>query len=447
MNYFFKSKFLLVIGLLLFFSIQTIAQGYKIGIKIKDAANLDAQLAYYQGENQILVQNGKFDKNGEVTFTGETKLPAGIYFLVVGKIGYFDLLIRNEQQFNLMSDTTNLINDMKVKNSTDNEIFFNYQKKVLKIKTTIAKNEEQIKKLGETNDSAGIYKQENSNLESELNKLVETTQAEHPNSYLAKILHAMSLMDIDKFSFADEDLLRTPFFHNMIRLYIKRDIEKNAEYIKHQLSQLLDSVKNTEANYQFIATYLLNFYNTFYKVGMNDVFVFLADNYFLPNKAKWLNESTLKQIKERRDFLAQSLPGAPAQDLKLESTTGEYFSLLQVETPVTFLYFWSADCGHCTKSTAILKDNYEALTEKNVTIFAVNIDKDKDKWLKKIEETGSPWLNCWDPDEVSNFRDKYYVFGTPLLYVINADKKIIAKKHGEEEIEELVNKITGKSGQ
>lgn len=441
MNFSIKIKHVFTLGLLLYVNYQTVAQDYKIGAKIKGAANLDAQLAYYQGENQVLVQTAKFDKNGEVSFAGEKKLPAGIYFLVVGKIGYFDLLIRDEQHFILASDTTNLINDMKVKNSKDNEIFFNYQKKVLKVKTQLAANEERIKLLDETNDSVAVYTKENDSLQTELSKLIENTEKEHPNSYLAKILHAMSLTDIDKLNFADEDLLRTPFFHNMIRNYIKRDIEKNPEYIKHSLSQLLDSVKNTEANYQYVVTYLLNFYNTFYKVGMNDVFVFLADNYFLPDKAKWLNESVLKQIKERRDFLAQSLPGAQAQDLKVESNTGEYFSLLQVESPVTFLYFWSADCGHCTKSTAILKANYDALKEKNIAIFAVNIDKDKDKWLKKIEETESPWLNCWDPDEVSDFRDKYYVYGTPLLYVIGPNKKIIAKKHGEEEIEELVNKI------
>ncbi|MDF1547581.1 MAG: thioredoxin-like domain-containing protein [Bacteroidales bacterium] len=439
-------RLFIIIGALIACNLQIKAQAYRIKAKIKGANEMEAQLAYYQGDKPVLVQNGKFDKNAQLTFEGNEKLPTGIYFIVIGNLGYFDLLIRDEQQFSLQSDTAGLINEMKVKVSADNEIFFDYQKKVLKLKTSIAENQSNIKLYNEQSDSVKLLKIENEKLEDHLNTLVETTQKKYPGSYLAKILHAMSISDVDKFNFADEDLLRTPFFHNMVRLFIKKNIEKNSAFIKSQTRQLLDSVKSTQANFEYIATYLLNFYSTFYKTGINDVFVFIADQYFLPDKAKWLSKEILSKINERRDFMAQSMPGMPAQDLKLESTTGEYFSLLQVESPLTFLYFWSADCGHCTTSTNILKENYEALSLKNVSIFAVNIDKDKDKWLKKIEETESPWLNCWDPEEVSGFRDKYYVYGTPLLYVIDANKKIIAFKNGETEIESLVNQIIEKKG-
>ena len=83
----------------------------------------------------------------------------------------------------------------------------------------------------------------------------------------------------------------------------------------------------------------------------------------------------------------------------------------------------------------------ELLKEKNIEIFAVNIDKDRQKWLKKVEETEAEWINCYDPDESSNFREKYYVFGSPLLYVIDKSKKITSRWNGEEEIKALCEKL------
>jgi peroxiredoxin len=439
----FKISCLLVVLLILLPHLAH-GQGYIISAKIKGAENQDAQFAYYQGDKQYIVSNSKFDKNGQLTLAGEQKLPSGIYFIVVGKLGFFDILIRDEQEFSLKSDTSDLVGLMKIKGSKDNEIFFNYQKEVIEKKKEIANYETRIKESDKKQDSIAIYKKKVEKVTKELEELVNKTRKEHPDSYLAKLLSAMSEPNVDNFKFDDKDLLRTPFFHNMVRLFIKKNIEKNAEYINYQTQKLLSSVRHEEANYQYIANYLLNFYNTFYKIGMNEVFVFIADNYFLPDKATWFNQQQRDEIQKRRDYFAQSLPGKPAQDLTLESTTGEFFSLHQMESNLTLLYFWSADCGHCTESTEILKSYYEQLKAKNIHIFAVNIDKDKTKWLKKVEENEIEWLNCYDPEGESGFREKYYVFGSPLLYLINKDKKIVSRWNGEDEIEKLCKELTVK---
>jgi peroxiredoxin len=439
----FKIAFLHLFILLFLPVSSMVAQGYKIDVKIKGAENKDAHLAFYMGDKQYITQNVKFNKSGELTFKGEQKLPPGIYFIAIDN-NYFDILIRDEQEFSLKSDTTNIVGLMKIKGSKENEVFFDYQKKLLAKKKVIGQLEEKIKVLEKNNDTVQNYQNQIDQLVAELEQIANETTKKHPESYIAKLIGAMSDQNIDNFKFDDKDLLRTPFFHNRVRLFIKKSIEKNANYINYQTQQLLSSVRHEEANYQYIANYLLNFYNSFYKIGMNEVFVFIADNYFLPDKATWFNQKQLEEIQKRRDFFAQSLPGKAAQDLTLESTTGEFFSLHQVKANTTLLYFWSADCGHCTKSTKILKSYYEQLRAKNIDVFAVNIDKDKKKWLKKIEETEAEWINCYDPDETSGFREKYYVFGSPLLYVINNEKTIVAKLNGEEAIEKLCKELVSK---
>ncbi|RLD64817.1 MAG: hypothetical protein DRI95_10065, partial [Bacteroidetes bacterium] len=81
--------------------------------------------------------------------------------------------------------------------------------------------------------------------------------------------------------------------------------------------------------------------------------------------------------------------------------------------------------------------------EKNIELFAVNIDKDSTKWQNKIENLDLQWINCQDINEVSGFREKYYVYGSPLLYFINDKKVILSKLNGEEEIKKLIAKLIG----
>jgi len=438
-----KSKFfykIFIYILFLSFYLPVHSQAYEIKLQIKGAENQEAKLGYYLGENKYIEQTAKFDKKGKLVFKGAKVLPTGIYMIILDK-GYFDLLITEEQNFSLSSDTCDFVKQMKVSGSKENKLFFNYQNKVIELNSNYQEITEKIKQLDKKNDSLPALKTEKQEIENSLNGLWKKVVKEQANSYLAKILSAFNDRNLDKFKFDDPDMLRTPVYHTMLRLFIKKNINKNSSYIIFETRKLMQSLKSLEANYQYVANYLLNFYNTFYKIGINDVFIFIADNYFLPDKANWFNEKQLQEISTRRNLLAQSLPGQTAPELTMESNHGEFFSLHQLETKYTMLYFWSSDCGHCTTATKILKEAYEKLKEQNIEIFAVNIDKDTTKWQKKIENLDLQWINCQDINEVSSFREKYYVYGSPLLYFINDKKKILSKLNGEEEIGQLVKKL------
>jgi peroxiredoxin len=415
------------------------SQGYKINFQVKGASGNKCQFGYYQGDNQYVIQNSVLDKNGKASVEGKEILPAGVYLFIIDSIGYFDFLIRNEQDFSISTKKENLQKALSVKGSEENHLFFEYQKKDFDLKLKISNIDSLISKSSSYNiDNLNKQKAE---LNQELLTLVTSYKESYPKCYLSKILTTMEISNPDSMNMSDPELLRTPFYHNMIRLFIKKNIDSNSNFIISETKKYLEKIKKTEANYHFTLGYLINFYNSFYKNGINEVFVYLADNYFLPDKAKWLNAEALKLLKERRDILVQGLPGMPANDLTLESTSGEYFSLFQVDSKITFLYFWSVNCGHCATSTKILKENYETLSNKGVQVYAVNIDKDKEAWIKKVEENGLPWINCYDPKETSGYRDKYYIYGTPLLFAIDHNKKITAVVNGEKEIEEYVNLI------
>ncbi len=431
------------IKILLFIIVHTtlFAQDYEIKVQIKGAENKEVKLVYYLGNKQYIKQKGVLDKKGRFVFSGKDSLATGIYKIVIGTKDYFDFLVRNEQKFSLLSDTTDFIGQMKVKGSKENELFFDYQKKVILLKTRLSALENQFKSIDNDTLKAKQLKKEIVETEEELDALWKNTVNKYPNSYLSKILKAFNNMNVSEFNFADPEMLHTPVYYTMLRLFIKQNINNKPEYIIYETKKLLDSLKNIPENYQFVANYLLNFYNTFYKNGINEVFVYIADHYFLPDKANWFKKEQLAEIQKRRNMLGQSLPGNIAPDLIIESIEGEYLSLLQTEAKFVLLYFWSANCGHCTKNSTILKQYYPKLQEKNIEIFAVNTDKDSTEWKKKVEKMELQWINCQDINEVSNYREKYYVYGTPLVYLINSKHKILSIQNGEIEIERLVKKL------
>jgi hypothetical protein len=70
------------------------------------------------------------------------------------------------------------------------------------------------------------------------------------------------------------------------------------------------------------------------------------------------------------------------------------------------------------------------LHSKGVEVYAVLTQPDeKADWQKFIDDHGLyDWINVWDPDMISNFHVLYDVHSTPTLYILDKNKKIIAKR-------------------
>jgi hypothetical protein len=75
-----------------------------------------------------------------------------------------------------------------------------------------------------------------------------------------------------------------------------------------------------------------------------------------------------------------------------------------------------------------------------VEVVAANVKKDVDKWKKYVKEQDLGWVNIADPHVRSNFRYEYNLETTPIIYVLDNQKKIIAKKLDVDQIEEFINK-------
>ena len=96
--------------------------------------------------------------------------------------------------------------------------------------------------------------------------------------------------------------------------------------------------------------------------------------------------------------------------------------------------------------------------KQGVQLYGVMVDGGKEAWMNYLHENKlKDWVHVYETaaqkDAVyaagkPNFRQLYDVSQTPLLYLLDKDKRIIAKKLSYQQIDEIINlkSKTAKSG-
>lgn len=65
-----------------------------------------------------------------------------------------------------------------------------------------------------------------------------------------------------------------------------------------------------------------------------------------------------------------------------------------------------------------------------------------DKWRKYlIENKLGDFINVWDPVHINNIKTKYDIFSTPVIYLLDKDKIIKAKRDSVEQVPELIKAL------
>jgi len=147
---------------------------------------------------------------------------------------------------------------------------------------------------------------------------------------------------------------------------------------------------------------------------------------------------------DRARKIAPNMIGNTAPELALKDTTGKWQILSKVPAKYTILVFWDPDCGHCQKEIPVLKHVTDSLKSKGVSlaVYAVDIEVDVDKWKKFIREHDlGDWINVDDPQHQSNFRQLYDIYSTPVIYILDKDKKIRAKRISPDQIGDVIEHL------
>lgn len=454
---------------------------FQINLTLKGFPNQKFYLGYYFGDKQYLRDSGSTDAAGKITFRGPEALEGGIYLIATAqKSLMFDFVV-TEQFFSLETDSADLIQNMKIKGSTENEVFFTYTR-YTSVKGKMAYElDEKIKAAKASGDTASQRKLETEyrKITSDLFEYRKELMKAHPTVLLSKIFRMMTDIEIpeaprnekgeiidsnfqyqyyykhyfDNFDWADERIVRTPVFHGKFEGFMKRLTPQIPDSIIKSADIVLGKAAAGKENFKYCLFWITNHYETSQFMGMDKVFVHMVDNYYGKGKAFWADETVIAKMQDRANNLRNNLLGNKAPNLTMLDTAHVYHSLYNTRAKYTLVVFWDAGCGKCKEELPKLKKIYEEYNgnvkdkpakpgtlpaPKLFDIYGVSLTPNGEDWIKYLRENKLPWLNVYDPNNETGFRRLYDIYSTPVLYILDENKKIIAKRISADQIKEII---------
>ena len=134
--------------------------------------------------------------------------------------------------------------------------------------------------------------------------------------------------------------------------------------------------------------------------------------------------------------------GNPAPDFTLEDVDGNDVSLSDFEGRYVLLSFWASWCPYCRVENPNLVKAYEELASDDFEILGISLDRDRDAWLKGIEEDGLEWPQLSDLEGWrSGPAGLYVIRSIPQNVLVDPDGIIIAKNLKYSELQELIPRL------
>ena len=130
---------------------------------------------------------------------------------------------------------------------------------------------------------------------------------------------------------------------------------------------------------------------------------------------------------------------APEFNVEIEeSGTKAEVSLYDLDNAEKYVVvFWSSTCGHCLAEIPQLQAYVNALEEGKIKVIAVGLENEPSLWEKEIAKYPE-FIHVLALGKWSNEIGKSYnVTSTPSYYVLNKEKKIIAKPYDFEAFKKL----------
>jgi thiol-disulfide isomerase/thioredoxin len=443
-------------------SFGQLKNGYEVDITIQDLPDSTVYLAYHLGDKQYIKDTIQLNAAGHAIVAGREALPQGIYMIVLPGRKYFEILMSTVQRFSVSCLFKDYFNTLKFTGSDENSAFLDYQKNWVKMQQRASAIAKRMQNNRQNSDSLKILEPIRKNQEENMKTYLKSVIKANNGNLLAILVKALLPVDVpeistigyanpdsvrwirnylynkdhffDNIDFNDERLLRTPILYGKLDAFFTNVIIQAPDSVNKEIDKLIKKCSSNYKVFQFVAVYLFNHFRESEIMGQDAVMVKLADDIYLSGKADWVTNEFKRDLRKQIDLIRPNLIGKKAENIVMDSYKGIFVSLYDVDKEFTILYFWEPDCGHCKEATPKLKAYYDKPKDYGVEVFAVCTTSDKDKWTKYIEDNKITWINGWDPDRSSHFDFYYNVQSTPTIYILDKDKKIIAKKLGVEEI-------------
>ncbi|MDO9512061.1 MAG: thioredoxin-like domain-containing protein [Bacteroidales bacterium] len=430
---------------------------FKLRVKINGAKDTFLMLAHYYGEKQYIDDTLQLDKKGWYTMQCDSILASGLYIIAGdNKNRYFEFLLDGESKIEFETSALEPIKDMKVKDSPDNEVFFGYIRYLSGQQKAMEAFQEELKTVKENKQEEARIKGNMESVNIEVIQTIEEYIKNYKGKFISDFIRASQEIQIpaapllenghpdssfayiyykkhyfDNLNLGDARLLRTPMYHPRLNQYFSKMIIQHPDSIIAETKRMLSVVEKNPETFRYLIWYLLNFTERSQIMGMDAAFVYISENFYENGRMDfWVNKTVKENIVKKSNKLKPNLIGAIAPELIMLDTLMVPVSLHNVKSKYTILFFWDPECGHCRKEVPLLVKFYQENKDKfGLEIFAVCSDTNMREMKTYIIKNKMNWINVNGPRTyMPNYRELYDVYSTPVLYLLDEKKQIIAKR-------------------
>lgn len=438
--------------------------GYEIKVHVSGLKDTALFLGNHYGDKQYVRDTIRLDNNGWGTFKGPDSLPGGIYLVILPNKTYFEILL-NEQKFTIETDTLDYVDHMKVTGSLENKLFNDHQKFIIAKSKETQQTKARLDANKENKDSVEVLRKKLNGADKEVKEYRMKIISDYPNTFMAKIIKTMSepevpepprddkgnitdssfqfryfkLHFLDNIDFADERLLRSPILQSKIKTYTQQLTVPLPDSIIQSIDTIIIKARANKEVFKYCVATLANFYETSNIMGYDKVFVHIAEKYYLSKEAFWADSALQAKIHERVMKIKPNILGVPAYDIHMPDTALKMHNLYDVKAKYTILVFWDPTCSHCKTEIPKLSQYYDSVkVSKNIEVFSVGIESDIELWKKFIRDNKLKWINVSDLYNNTNFRSYYDIYSTPVIYLLDENKHIIAKRLDTDKVRDFI---------
>ena len=485
------------LSIILFFSgLTLLGQGYEIKINFKGNKDTMMYLVKYTWDQQYVADTAKKIKNGQVVFKGKKNLDKGVYTLVSqAKSIYFDFFINENSKFTINVSSDDIVNTLQSVGNKENEQFFSYIKFITNKNKELQKVKEQTKGMSKA-DSTKFMNEKIKALNDDVKKFDADFLTKTKGSFIHDVMNLKAEKEakeiplakngrpdslyrynyykehyFDGVDFKDERLIHTPFFDDRVKRYFDNVIVTHPDTAIVEIDRMLSKCTKDSLTYNSLIGFFTYKYEQSKIMGFDKVFVHMADKYIISgNASKIYNTETVSKIKERVDILRGLLLDAKVTELymidtiygkqvmkmgfdtakssksvtdlyykNLEKLTPMFKTLYSVEAKYTVLVFWASDCGHCQTEIPKLQENLNTIKGKiDFKVFSVQTKEDFEEWRKFIIKNKLDFINVFDPIHLNNLKERFDIYSTPVIYILDKEKRIKAKRLSADQVLDML---------
>lgn len=447
-------------------------QPFDLKVHVKGLTSGDALLASHYGDKQIMYDTVKVDANGNFEFKDTVAKPGGIYLVGLPGKKYFEIILTDEQKFSLETDTADLIKNMKVTGSKENQYFYEYLN-YLNLRQKEMEAIQAKSKATKNKDSLALFQKKSAAVDSVVKAYKrDYYKKKHPETFMAKVLHAMDEPDQipysqcpkkadgtidslynyrnfkahywDGMDFTDDRLIRTPVYANKLKFFMEKLTSPDPDSIIVACDWIIEKSRPSKELFQYTVSRLTVNYETSKIMGYDKIFVHLVNTYYKTGQVWWVSDEQMTKIINRANQLNYTLLGNQAVNLMMQDTSKIVVPISSIEAKYCVIIFWDPTCSHCKKEIPLLKAYYDSLQKAGISIqvYAIYSELDYPTWKKYIRDNHLTWINVAAKDEQELATAKYYydVYSTPTMYLTDEHKTFIGKRLDVEGLKSVLNR-------